>query len=224
MRDQNIIARMETYKALAGCYFPPDDQLTKNAEELARHVPEWVPQARNPSLAMLESLPRDEQGRDALRVEHAKLFFGPFEVLAPPLGSVYFHVHRMISHESSDDAADRYRQAGVTVPPNAGTPPDHVTAELEFMYYLLYHEHAARSLGHDADARDWQGRRTDFFTLHLGAWGPLFADRVVSFALTPFYKNLGLLTKSVLREEARLNAVRPAQVARPAKAMSITAA
>ncbi|WP_028572653.1 TorD/DmsD family molecular chaperone [Desulfonatronum lacustre] len=201
MPDPNIIARLETYKALAGCFFPPDDHLPQNVENLAAHAPTWVTGIQDSALTMLESLPGDEQGREALRVEHAKLFFGPFEVLAPPFGSVYFHVNKMLSHESIDDAAERYREAGVTSAPDGGNPPDHITAELEFMYYLLFQEHAALCRDDVTVAREWRDRRTDFFPIHLGAWGPLFADRVISFAQSPFYKHLGLVARDILKTE-----------------------
>ncbi len=204
MLEPNIIARVETYKALAGCFFPPDDHLPKNTENLATHAPTWVPEVNASTLTMLESLPRDEQGREALRVEHARLFLGPFEVLAPPFGAVYFHVNKMLSHESTDDAAERYREAGVAGAPDGGNPPDHVTAELEFMYYLLFQEHAALCRDDASAVREWRDRRTDFFPIHLGAWGPLFADRVISFAQAPFYKHLGLVTKDILKAELRL--------------------
>ncbi|WP_031387841.1 TorD/DmsD family molecular chaperone [Desulfonatronum thiodismutans] len=204
MFDPDIIARMETYKALTGCFFPPDDQLPQNVETLAVHAPSWVPEVRTSVQALLESLPGDEQGREALRVEHAKLFLGPFEVLAPPFGSVYFHVNKMLSHESTDDAAERYREAGVVGAPDGGNPPDHVTAELEFMYYLLFQEHAAQCRDDASAVREWRDRRTDFFPIHLGAWGPLFADRVISFAQAPFYKHLGLVAKEALKAEIRL--------------------
>ncbi|SDB53336.1 chaperone TorD involved in molybdoenzyme TorA maturation [Desulfonatronum thiosulfatophilum] len=204
MLDSNIIARMETYKALASCYFPPDEHLPHNVDTLAAHAPAWVPEVHASTQTMLKNLPNDEQGRDALKVEYAKLFLGPFEVLAPPFGSVYFHVNKMLSHESSDDAAARYLAAGVNSAPDGGNPPDHVTAELEFMYYLLFQEHAAFCRDDATAVREWRDRRTDFFPIHLGAWGPLFADRVVSFAQSPFYKHLGQITKAVLRAEFRL--------------------
>jgi putative dimethyl sulfoxide reductase chaperone len=204
MLEPNIIARMETYKALTGCFFPPDDYLPQNVETLAAHAPTWVPEVHASTLTLLESLPGDEQGSEVLRVEHARLFLGPFVVLAPPFGSVYFHVNKMLSHESSDDAAARYREAGVASAPDGGNPPDHVTAELEFMYYLLFQEHDAQCRDDAPAVREWRDRRTDFYPIHLGAWGPLFADRVISFAQSPFYKHLGLVTKGILKAEFRL--------------------
>ena len=223
MPDPNIIARMETYKALAGCFFPPDDHLPQNAENLATHAPTWVPEVQDWTLTMLESLPGDEQGREALKVEHARLFLGPFEVLAPPFGSVYFHVNKMLAHESTDDAAARYREAGVASAPDAANPADHVTAELEFMFYLLFQEHAALCRDDAPAVREWRDRRTDFFPIHLGAWGPLFADRVISFAQSPFYKHLGLVAKSILKTEFLLTTgeVEVERIGRSAEAMAV---
>lgn len=221
MPDSNIIARMETYKALAGCFFPPDNHLPQSVKNLATHAPIWVPEVHESALTLLENLPGDEQGREALRVEHARLFLGPFEVLAPPFGSVYFHVNKMLSHESTDDAAERYREAGVTSAPDGGNPPDHVTAELEFMYYLLFQEHAALCRDDAPAVREWRGRRTDFFPIHLGAWGPLFADLVISFTQSPFYKHLGLVARGILKKEFRLTtgAVEAERAERSAEAM-----
>ncbi|TVR00270.1 MAG: hypothetical protein EA399_04605 [Desulfovibrionales bacterium] len=223
MLEPDIIARVETYKALTRCFFPPDEQLQQSVENLATHAPTWVPEVNASTLTMLKNLPGDEQGREALRVEHAKLFLGPFEVLAPPFGSVYFHVNKMLSHESIDDAAERYREAGVATAPDRGNPPDHVTAELEFMYYLLFQEHAAQCRDDASAVREWRDRRTDFFPIHLGTWGPLFAGRVISFAQTPFYKNLGLVTKDILKAEMRLTtgAVESERTERSPEAMAV---
>jgi putative dimethyl sulfoxide reductase chaperone len=200
MADQRSVSKMETYKALAGCYFPPDERLREVVHVLETHAPALLPELESTVREMAASLPAHDGGWRPLQLDHARLFVGPFEVLAPAHGSVYFNRDKLLQDQSTEDVAHRYQQAGLTVGDELLGPPDHVTAELEFMYFLLFNELAG---GDDGQGEQWRMMRKDFFCKHLGVWGPIFADRVRQGAQESFYLLLGEVTGVVLALEAR---------------------
>jgi len=106
--------RGNTYKLLAECYQRPDGELveTVKAEARSGRVDPRFAEVR-------DSLPEDVE---SLKVDYGKLFAGPFEVHAPPYGSVYLEGERRVMGESTRDAARLYREAGVDI--DFEEPPD----------------------------------------------------------------------------------------------------
>ena len=201
--------RMNIFKALAGCYFPPDERLRENVVLLEENIRDQLPELEASVRALRESLPKslpqpltEEQNTWAALVkDHARLFLGPFEVLAPPHGSFYFNRDKMVLDQSTEDVARRYQEAGLTAGAELSGLPDHVTAELEFMYFLLFSELAARDREDETEGDTWTAMRRDFFRRHVGDWGPAFAGLVQEHAQEDFYRLLGSVTKAVLTRE-----------------------
>ena len=65
--------------------------------------------------------------------------------------------------------------------------PDHVTHELEFMYYLAFSQ---ATTGEEA----WPDRQVRFWREHLGRWLPQFAKAVTDAHVHPFY---GILAQAL---------------------------
>ena len=80
------------------------------------------------------------QNFKALKVDFAKLFVGPYQLMAAPYGSVYLDDGRTLMGDSTFDVKNRYREEGLDTAKDFKDAPDHITAELEFMYYLVFKE------------------------------------------------------------------------------------
>ncbi len=135
---------------------------------------------------MSEALATD--GED-LSVAHARLFLGPFEVQAPPWASFYLEADPQLMGPVSRYAAEAYGEAGLGPAQGPSDAPDHVTHELEFMYFLAYKE---------ATTGDpvWLERQQRFWREHLGLWLPKLANALEAAATdSPYYSGLGKLTR-----------------------------
>lgn len=200
--------KMLVYKYLADCYYQPDGQLVQAVENLGSQLQNWDQDLVGPALEMQEEIKTQDENLLEINKEYSRLFVGPFQLAAPPYGSVYFQ-HKRVMDDSTVDVQNAYRRAGIDISGEFNDPPDHIAAELEFMYYLLYHESLAAENEDEASAMDFRTQRLNFMQKHLGVWGPVFADTLTKNSSSPFYRELGRLTKSVLlKDKKELNLIR----------------
>ncbi len=80
--------------------------------------------------------------------------------------------------------------------------PDHVAAELEFLYLLIFRETEAQGKGDLNALAAVTGLRQRFLAAHLGTWIGPFAAAVGSGAQTAFYRELADLSERWVRLEA----------------------
>lgn len=183
--------RGNVYKLLSECYHRPDEELVELLEEagsldgLEVHAGE-----------LAEAIPEDLK---SLRVDYAKLFVGPFELLAPPYGSIYLEDEERVMTASTRDVENRYRQEGLDV--NLDEPPDHVAAELEFVYVLVAGEIEAIASSDAEAAVAYLERQRDFLDVHLGRWIGEFAENVEENAEAEFYRTLARQTTAFVEED-----------------------
>ena len=183
--------RGNTYKLLAECYHPPNDELPDLLADADRQGALEVDVG-----ALATEIPEDVE---TLRVDYAKLFVGPFELLAPPYGSVYLEEGEQVMGNSTLDVMAHYRQAGLDV--DLDEPADHVAAELEFVYYLVTTEVEALADGDLERGADSLRKQEQFLTAHLGDWIGEFAADVEENAETEFYRVLARETASFVEDD-----------------------
>ena len=117
--------REDLYRLLAACYYPPSHELIEEeccatlaallapfATDAAQHAAEAVQAFRRSSL-------------DALAVEHARLFIGPFQLIAPPYGSIYLDDTKTVMGDSTAKVAAFYHNCGLTLAEDFHELPDH---------------------------------------------------------------------------------------------------
>ena len=92
--------RASNFKLLAECYYQPTRKLYSRLRDCES--------ADDIYLDLINSIP-DDQGFDSLRIDFAKLFVGPFKLLAPPYGSIYLEDKRLM-RESTLDVMKYYRK------------------------------------------------------------------------------------------------------------------
>lgn len=194
--------RSRVYRVLANAYNPPVPELVDALNRL------------KPLLAQLESTALDIAARlseafgspgdiEPLKVDFARLFVGPFLLLAPPYGSVYLEGERRIMGESTVDARDHYLSLGLDIANDFKEAPDHVSAELEFMHVLVCREVEAINAGDRDRLMDSLHQQHVFLGNHLGAWIPGFTSKLIEHAETDFYRILGEVTRRFIAEERR---------------------
>ena len=122
-----------------------------------------------------------------LTVAYCKLFYGPQKMLAAPYESIYLG-GGVLMGESARLVSRRYQEARVQVWEGFKNMPDHVAAELEFLYYTQMRADFAVRSGRQRAARLWARRHQEFLAAHLSRWVRRFAERVVETSPAPFYR------------------------------------
>ncbi len=174
--------RAARYRLLSRCFHAPDEALLRELSEAV----DWACTDGLPSLS-------------ELRKEHARLFVGPFELPAPPYGSLYLEEDGLVWGDSTNDAVRRYREEGLKV--SLKEPGDHVAIELEFMYLLAFREAEAAAAEDTTGVQRYRARQSDFLERHLGAWLPSLTERVVENAELPFYADVVTAAEDFVRED-----------------------
>ncbi|MCF8105543.1 MAG: molecular chaperone TorD family protein [Desulfohalobiaceae bacterium] len=201
MTDQDALPEQgnrlgELFFRLAAGYYQPDPELPGNLRELPellRPLSSEMAAAAGQVLSELE----DGDGQELLR-EYSRLFVGPFELGAPPFGSVYLESEGLMMGRSTVEVDRIYRETGLEMSPDFRSPPDHVAAELEFLAYLCFREGNSQD---PQEAQFYRRRLGLFLQNHIGAWFPLFADKVEENASRDFYPGLSRLTRRLLEEQ-----------------------
>jgi TorA maturation chaperone TorD len=137
----------------------------------------------------------------SLKVDYSKLFVGPYDLLAPPYGSMYLEGARKIMGASTLDVRNRYREVGLDISVDFKEPPDHIAAELEFMHYLITKEVEAIKTGDFKGAMLYLQKQMKFLKTHLSVWVPEFTGKIEAKAETAFYKHLAKFTKIFIKKD-----------------------
>jgi TorA maturation chaperone TorD len=186
--------RMEAYRVLADCYHLPNQDLTEKLDHLSSNMKVVCGHAAEYVYQMKERI-EEIDDPECLKVDYAKLFVGPYRLLAPPYGSVYLESERMVMGQSTLDAQRRYRDVGLDVAKDFKEAPDHVAVELEFMYVLILNELDGINTSDEEKTVASLQKQKEFLQVHLGAWVTDFAYDVEKNAQTSFYRNLARATK-----------------------------
>ncbi|WP_416148887.1 molecular chaperone [Salipaludibacillus sp. HK11] len=129
-----------------------------------------------------------------LLIDYAKLFVGPFNMLAPPYGSVYLEESQQIQGESTKHVERLYEIAGIEKVSEFHEPADHIVVEFEFVYYLYCMYIETNELNYLVLIKD-------FVNNHLGRWVLQFTDRIEEQATHEYYKQLSIITSGIMTLE-----------------------
>lgn len=186
--------RANIYKLLSACYYQPREDMEEWLELLGANLEVIDSQLANYAKTMTFEYKNQKNCLSALQVDYAKLFVGPFNLLAAPFGSVYLEKAWQVMGESTIDVFQRYREAGLEITEDFKEPPDHVAVELEFMYYLIF-KHL------ETGDENYFKRQQAFLSSHLGKWADSFTDLVLQHAQTDFYRDLAILTQKFVQSD-----------------------
>ena len=136
----------------------------------------------------------DEQ----LQVDYAALFVGPFELIAPPYGSVYLDGARKIMGDTTLQVRRLYRENGLEL--EASELPDHIAIELEFLYFLCVLETEAIVAGETGEQQRAAAVRREFLHRFLAPWTRAFCRAIAQGTDNAFYGSLGRCLEGFIEE------------------------
>jgi TorA maturation chaperone TorD len=190
---ENDQALYNAMSQVVNCFYPPEHELVKSLQplpEVAGLLDPAMAEIANRMLAEFKN-----QSLDELLKEYSRLFIGPFQLEAPPFGSVYLESEGRLMGQSTSEVKRMYKECGLDLSPDFKSPPDHVTAELEFVAYLGLQENSSQ----DEDQKKfYQQQRALFVHRHIGYWFPLLADNIEKHTIQDFYLELSRLTRQLL--------------------------
>ncbi|MFA7405188.1 MAG: molecular chaperone TorD family protein [Pelobacteraceae bacterium] len=185
-------------RLLAACYYPPTAAfleenccdslatlLAETAPEAARHAADAANLIKNNSL-------------EELAVEHARLFMGPFQLVAPPYGSIYLDDAKTVMGESTARVSAFYRANGLQLADDFHELPDHIAVELEFLSYLAHRQREAGEAGNHGEAERLNGVQQEFLTTYLQPWLEPFTTAVINDGESPFYQAVARCTAAFI--------------------------
>lgn len=196
-------ARADLARYVAACYYEPDPEFAEErlfesmAGAAARIDPELAAIAARLGPAFA-GLPLAE-----LLVDYTRLFLGPSHALAQPYASVWLSGENLLLQGSTLDVKAMYEEGGFEIADDFRELPDHVAAELEFLYLLIHRENEARWSGRGDEQAALEALKRRFLDEHLGRWLGPFLLAVHEGAQTPFYETLAELTEALVRREGR---------------------
>jgi len=194
--------RGDCYRLLSACFYLPkkelflEEHLFKNFSALLKSI---YPEAAIFSAEMEESI--QEYNNEELAIEYAKLFVGPFELKAPPYGSVYLNGERKVMGDSTMEVINMYHEKGLSIDEDFKELPDHIAVELEFMNYMIYNEIDTCMNSKLPEAIEALKYQEFFLKKHLGAWVSDFSKAIRQNSDNPFYTNLAKCTEVFIKTD-----------------------
>jgi TorA maturation chaperone TorD len=201
-------ARCECFKLLAACFYQPEkDALLeeKTLESLSELLGRVCPDAALSAAKMKEAL--SKYNNQELLIDYAKLFVGPFELKAAPYGSVYLDESRKIMGDSTLKVVEAYKEAGLALDEHFKELPDHMAAELEFMYFLAYQELEAIGKNDTEKAAHFLNRQETFLRSFLGPWTVPFCEKIRQGTENEYYRALADCLEAFITKTSHSNAM-----------------
>jgi TorA maturation chaperone TorD len=193
--------REELCRFLAACYYQPDPAF---AEERMFASMLDAAQRVQPALAAQVCQLGEEFSRESIEnllIDYTSLFLGPPQAVAPPCGSVWLEDRKTVMGDSTMAVLALYEEGGFEIDDEFCAPPDHIAAELEFLYLLIYRENEGCRNG-NPDAITAAARlKKRLLEEQLGLWIGPFAAAVKAGAQSAFYRQLAELTDRFVKIE-----------------------
>ncbi len=180
--------REDVYRLLAACFYPPSKELIeeKCCAALAALLESVAPDAaRYAGDAVITG---GKSFLEALAVEHARLFIGPFQLIAPPYGSIYLDDSRTVMGDSTARVAAFYHNCGLQLADDFHELPDHFAVELEFMSFLAFKQREAEQSGDTGETDRILSLQKEFLGRFLMPWLEPFTSAVINDGEAAFYQ------------------------------------
>lgn len=197
----NTATREDAYRLLAACFYPPTPELLEEtccaslatlleeeAADAAQYAADAAVAAGNSSVA-------------ALAIEHARLFIGPFQLVAPPYGSVYLDDAKTVMGDSTARVAAFYHNCGLQLADDFHELPDHFAVELEFMSFLAFKQREAEVSGNLDEVARIAALQQEFLGTYLMPWLEPFTSAIITDAEAPFYQAIARCTAAFARSD-----------------------
>jgi TorA maturation chaperone TorD len=193
-------ARENLCRFLAACYYQPGPEFAEEkvfdsmVDAATRIRPDLAAHARRLGAEFSAEEPEN------LLLDYTRLFLGPAHIVAKPYGSVWLDGETTLMGNSTMAVQELYHEGGFEIDEEFRELPDHIAAELEFLYLLIYRENAGHRNG-SAEALKAVALKKRFLDEHLGLWIGPFTAAVKAGARSSFYRELAGLTDRFVEQE-----------------------
>jgi TorA maturation chaperone TorD len=207
MENNTMIDSVRTRLTLGDCcrllavfFYEPDITLWRK-EKLCTYLAGLLKNISIEAALAAEQMEKslEDMNDEQTAVDYAALFVGPFELLAPPYGSVYLETTKRLMGDSTMAVMRMYQEAGLSV--DVKEAPDHIAIELEFMHYLYTLEAEAIHKDDNVKAQSLASMRNDFLSAYLATWIPQFCEKIGNGADNMFYRNLADCLENFIKHE-----------------------
>ena len=198
---QSSTTREDIYRLLAACFYPPTAALLEEycCVSLASLLKEISADAAR--YATDAAVAANNSSSEALAVEHARLFIGPFQLVAPPYGSIYLDDAKIVMGDSTSRVAALYHACGLHLADDFHELPDHFAVELEFMSYLAFKQREAESSGDKNETARCVALQREFLDRFLMPWLEPFTSAIINDGEAPFYRAIARCTAALITED-----------------------
>ena len=139
-----------------------------------------------------------------LKIEYSKLFIGPFELLAPPYGSVYIDQGHQVMGDSTIKVSKFLQKSGVLINKDFHEPHDHIGLEFEAMSILGEKLLQAVNEKNKKQITVLINKQNDFMQKFLLKTVNGFCEKVISNTIVDFFKLFGVSLQNFISDDARL--------------------
>lgn len=201
----NEIAHEDLCRFIAACYYEPTPAFAEERmfESLGAAASRLDPSLGAAARRLGEAFAA--QDLQTLLVDYSRLFLGPVDPLAQPYASFWLTGEKTLMQDTTVALLDLYAQGGFEIDETFQDLPDHVAAELEFLYLINHrlHRAPATTAAQATDRAGLASLRQRFLAEQLSPWLPAFTQALQAGAETAFYRELAGLTAGFLRLESR---------------------
>jgi TorA maturation chaperone TorD len=134
-----------------------------------------------------------------LMIEFARLFVGPFHVIAPPYGSYYLEEGKLMG-DSTFQVSKLYDSTGLAINESFKDLPDHVVAESEFLLFLIHNEIQFLLNGVNENLQTINNIKKEFFNRFYYSWIKEFSKVIINNSRLEFYRKVGTYLNLVVDE------------------------
>jgi putative dimethyl sulfoxide reductase chaperone len=138
--------------------------------------------------AVKQNQTRLDERIEELSLEFARLFIGPGQPPAVPFASFYLSETQDLMTEETLAVRKRYLDAGLALKNLFQMPDDHISIELDFLYYLTERLLELSEKGDNTEIEKHLKLRHDFLMSHFILWAPNFAERILESTREDYFK------------------------------------
>ena len=197
----SLASRADLCRLLAACYYQPGPEFAE--EKLFDSMHSAAASLDAGLAARVRRLGEAfaAAGAEDLLVDYTRLFLGPIDTLAQPYGSVWLEARQSLMQDSTLAVLNLYAEGGFEMDEAFRDLPDHIAAELEFLYLLLFRQAEARRNGDGQTVARYARLQGRLLGEHLGHWVVPFTAAMETGAKTTFYRELARLTGAFVGSE-----------------------
>lgn len=154
-----------------------------------------------------------------LEEKYIKIFGHTISKECPPYEAQYGTEHMFMKTQEMADIAGFYKAFGLDISGKMRERVDHISLELEFMYYLCIKEAHSRKNHGEEKTEICVDAQKKFLKDHIGMWAPVFLSLLKKKAGKGFYKEVAMFTEKFLVSELKYLKVKPKKISKPEAAV-----